>query len=367
MALAHSPGLKQQEGVDSGLLEGWGPVLGVWEGYAADPEIRFAGSSGGVATGLALYCLEKQGMEGVLHTAANPTIPYLNETVISSSRAQLLARTGSRYSPASPAEGLAYIEDSDTPCVFIGKPCDAAAVQKARILRPELDKKVGLIIGFFCAGVPSTQGVVDLLKTNGIDDVASLRSLRFRGNGWPGMWTARFINKSGEEQSRQRTYAESWDFLQKYRQWRCYICPDHTGEFSDVAVGDPWYRDVQPGEPGKSLIVARTERGLEFICAAAAAGYIVLEARDATLLPRSQNNILTTRATLWARLMTLKVMGAAVPEFSGFSLFKLWLSKLSLRQKAQSILGTAKRVLSKGLRKKVYLREWRPASDKAPE
>src|SRR5262245_31381731 len=36
-----------QQGLIPELISGWGPVLEVWEGYAADPDVRFAGSSGG--------------------------------------------------------------------------------------------------------------------------------------------------------------------------------------------------------------------------------------------------------------------------------------------------------------------------------
>jgi coenzyme F420 hydrogenase subunit beta len=364
--LAHMSNLSLGEDIDPDLLEGWGPVLEVWEGYACDPEIRLAGSSGGAATALALFCLEQQGMAGVLHTSADPAMPYLNQTVISSSRAELIARAGSRYSPASPAEGLGLVEAAKKPCVFIGKPCDAAAVQNVRKTRKALDEKVGLVIAFFCAGVPSTQGVIDLLSDNGVDNLGMLKSLKFRGNGWPGVWAVCFTNKLGAEETRQLTYAESWGFLEKYRQWRCYVCPDHTGEFADIAVGDPWYRPVQPNEPGKSLIIARTARGRELMHAAAAAGYITLETRDHSLLPRSQGNILSTRATLWGRLLTLRAMGAVAPEFQGFHLLRLWLAKLTLRQKLQSIVGTAKRVLSKGLKKRLIVSEFRSNSGTTP-
>ena len=44
------------------LLPGWGPVLEVWEGHATDGAIRFAGSSGGAASALALACIEDGGM-----------------------------------------------------------------------------------------------------------------------------------------------------------------------------------------------------------------------------------------------------------------------------------------------------------------
>ena len=66
-------------------------------------------------------------MHGVLHTAANAKRPYLNETVMSKTRASIINAAGSRYSPASPCEKLQEIEDAPSPCVFIGKPCDVAA------------------------------------------------------------------------------------------------------------------------------------------------------------------------------------------------------------------------------------------------
>ena len=80
-----------------------GAHLSVWEGYArpGNPVRRI---SGGAATALALYCLEAGGMQHVLHTAARTDTPYLNETVISRTRDDLLRATGSRYAPASPCE-----------------------------------------------------------------------------------------------------------------------------------------------------------------------------------------------------------------------------------------------------------------------
>lgn len=343
--------------LDRSLMGAWGPVLEVWEGYAADGAIRHGGSSGGAATALALYCLEREGMAGVLHTAAREDAPYMNETVMSTGREDLLARTGSRYAPASPAEGLGLIEGASAPCVFIGKPCDVAGVQAARRERPRLDEKLGLTVAFFCAGVPSTRGTLELLKSVGVGDPASVRSLRYRGNGWPGRWTVEFEDASGEMRTESLSYEESWGFLQRYRQWRCYICPDHTGEFADIAVGDPWYRPVEPGEPGKSLLVARTRRGREILHAAAAAGYIRLETKDATLLPRSQPNLLATRGGLWGRLLVLRVFGAAVPRYRGFPAFRFWLSELSLVEKAKSLTGTARRVFRKRLRGRVEIRE----------
>lgn len=363
IALRHPPSMRTRDAVLPELVDAWGPVLAVWEGHAADPEIRFAGSSGGAASALAVYCLEREGMSGVLHTGAREDAPYLNETVYSRSRADVLARTGSRYAPASPCDGLQRIEESSGRSVFIGKPCDVAAVaalRQAASGRPALTEKLGLTIAFFCAGVPSLAGTLDLLKRVGIHNPDALKGLRYRGMGWPGKWTARFASDPGahHKEQRQLTYAESWGFLESYRPWRCCICPDHSGEFADVAVGDPWYREVQEGEAGHSLIVARTARGRDLILAAEKAGYLVLERCDPTLLPRSQPSFLDARGTLWGRLLTLRLMRAPIPSYLGFPTFRFWWTCLRPWPKLLSLLGTVKRVFRRGLHKRIEPRIW---------
>ena len=73
------------------LALSWGPVLEVWEGHATDSEIRFRGSSGGITTALALYCLEKEHMSGVLHIGTKQKAPLENIPVFSKTRKELLA------------------------------------------------------------------------------------------------------------------------------------------------------------------------------------------------------------------------------------------------------------------------------------
>ncbi len=328
--------------------KGWGPILEIWEGYASEPEIRYQGSSGGLASALALYCLEKERMYGVLHTAADTVKPYKNKTVLSKNRSDILFKTGSRYSPASPCDGLGQIESAPKQCVFIGKPCDIAGLRKAQLLKLKLNEKVGIAIGIFCAGTPSTQGTLDLLKNFKInpDDV---EEIRYRGKGWPGMATVQL--KGEESPSHKLSYMQSWGFLQKYRPYRCYLCPDGTSEFADISCGDPWYRKIKEGEQGYSLVLVRTERGRKILHRAIEAGYIFLEVADPKILEASQKNLLSKRSAIWGRLLTMKAFGIPTPQYNGFSLFKNWLT-LSFSEKIRSIVGTMKRIL--------YRRYYRP-------
>lgn len=353
-ALATCPGVSLERGelpvgVEKDLLEAWGPVLEMWEGYAADPEIRFAGSSGGAATALALFSVEREGAHGVLHAAARDDVAYLNHTVMSRTRGELLARTGSRYSPASPCDGLERIADAPTPCVFIGKPCDVAAVSRVRGGDARLDANISATIAIFCAGTPSTRGTLELIATMGIEDPATVSSVRYRGNGWPGdaVVTA---DEGTSTRTERMSYAESWGgVLQKHRQWRCYVCVDHTGEFADVAVGDPWYRTIEPGDAGRSLVVVRTERGRALVRGAIGAGYLQVEPAAKRTLPASQPNLLEVRGAVWGRVVTCRLMGVAAPVLVGLRTFPIWLRDLTFRQKLQSIVGMARRVHRKGL------------------
>jgi coenzyme F420 hydrogenase subunit beta len=315
----------------------------VWEGYASDPGLRFDGSSGGAASALALYCVEQEGMDGVLHIAADGKKPYANRTVLSRSCEELLSRAGSRYAPASPCDGLEMIESSQGRCVFIGKPCDVTAVRKAQTIKPELDRNIGITIGIFCAGTPSTQGTLDLLHKLDIDP-DSLEELRYRGKGWPGKFS---VKLKGEKQSREvLTYMDAWSFVQKYRPHRCYLCPDGTSEFADISCGDPWYRQIREGEQGYSLVLVRTERGRKVLHGAMEAGYITLERADPRILETSQKNLLAKRGAIWGRLLTMKAFGIPTPRLSGFYLFENWLT-LPAKEKARSILGTARRIIQR--------------------
>lgn len=359
-ALKVCPGVRLKRPVPEGdaihaFLPAWGVVNRACEGHALDEEIRYHGSSGGAATALALHCLKNKGFTGVLHTAGRSDIPYLNETVVSVSREDLLKRTGSRYAPSSPCDGLQKILDMPGKFVFIGKPCDVAAMKKIMNIRPDVADKIGLTIAFFCAGVPSTQGTLDLMKSVGVEDASSVTSLRYRGQGWPGRWKVHFKTEMGEE-LRDLSYLDSWKFLSKHKQWRCNICPDHVGEYADIAVGDPWYRTPKEGELGSSLILSRTKKGLKTLEEAAAADLLHLEEREASYVFQSHPSQPVNLGMLFGRLLGLRLVGVPVPIYQGFRNFGFWVSALSASEKYQSIIGASLRVLRRGLfKRKVVL------------
>ena len=343
------PGIKLEHdpfpvGAIDELKQAWGPILEIWEGYAADDEIRFAGSSGGMATALALYGLESGIAGGVLHTGVDKNEPIRNVPVYSKTKDQLLVCTGSRYAPAAPCQAFGVMKKQNCKSIFIGKPCDIAALNKARKLDPELDKKVALTISIFCAGTPTTKGTLAVLEEMGVGNISELESFRYRGDGWPGLAAAKLKGQSTEY---KMTYAQAWgDILSKYGQLRCRLCPDSTGEFADISCGDPWYRKVESDEPGRSLVLVRTERGRQFLKEAIHAGYVSFEQAEPDILPRSQKSILSRRRHLWGRLLAMRAMLVPTPRFRGFSLVANW-HNLPMLKRLHGIGGTLWRIISR--------------------
>lgn len=309
------------------LGDDWGPVLEVWEGHSGDQEIRFRGGSGGGATALGLYAIERQGMHGVLHVGMDSDRPWLNRTVMSTSREQLLGGTGSRYAPAAVCAELNQIAGATAPCVLVGKPCDIASASLAARKSVELANNLGIKISIFCGGTPSSRGVLAVLKQLGVK-AEDVESMRFRGHGWPGM-TGVNLRSTSDGSRIEMTYHEAWDsILTKYKPLRCQICPDGTGEFADISCGDPWYRKPEANELGSTLFLIRTQKGREFFHEAMRAGFIVAEQRSADVLAKSQVGLLMRRSHIWPKMLAAKVLGLPFPRYEGFGLFKGFIKNL---------------------------------------
>lgn len=349
-ALAHACPAQDQSDRStnfSDLETEFGPIFAVYEGYAADPEIRFKGSSGGAVTALALASLEDGATSGVLHVKASKTDPLLNEADISRDRAALLEGSGSRYSPASIADALPGIKNETGETTLIGKPCDISAAHMVADQDPVIAASIGAKIAIFCAGTPSHKGTKKLLEHMGARR-DTIESLRYRGHGWPGAMTAKWRAPGGAPETAQISYSEGWgEILQAHRQWRCYVCADHTGEQADLSVGDPWQRPSGEDGHGRSLIVVRSARGAALLRAATEDGHLIAERVPNETLAAAQPNLIAAKGNAFGRSLALTLAGIPAPARRR-DMWKCWLG-LTTSEKLASLYGTWKRVIKKRL------------------
>ncbi|MCW3150726.1 Coenzyme F420 hydrogenase/dehydrogenase, beta subunit C-terminal domain [Stutzerimonas stutzeri] len=317
----------------------WGEILDTLKGHAVDNEVRQAGSSGGVISALAQYCLDRQLVDGVIQIQASQTDPLENTATISRSRQNIIASSGSRYAPASPAQALKWVAMSTEKYLFIGKPCDVAAVRQMQAHDPRLQQNIPYVVSFMCAGTPSLHGTEQVLDQLGVqrDDVSTFR---YRGDGWPGLTKATL--KNGD--ARTMTYNDSWGkVLNRHLQTRCKICPDGIGEFADIVCADGWEGD-EKGYPsfeereGNSLILLRTEKGRSLFRNAEADGVVKAEAFDTASIFTIQPFQYYRRTTILPRLWAMKLLMLKTPSYKGFELGK-GMKEIGLYQSFKAFTG----------------------------
>ncbi|WP_404422130.1 Coenzyme F420 hydrogenase/dehydrogenase, beta subunit C-terminal domain [Nibricoccus sp. IMCC34717] len=318
----------------------FGPILEIWEGFATDPEIRNRASSGGVLTALALYCLEREGAGQVLHVAQSADNPLLNQSVLSHTRTELLARAGSRYAPGSVCDGVRNLASLPQPSVVIGQPSEMAGLRKIEMALPATSASVLIRLSFFCAGSPSSSATAALIRKHGINP-ADVVSLRYRGKGWPGHFAVQLRGES--EERLLDTYENAWALLQKSRPLAVQLWPDGTGEWADISCGDAWHRKPDGIDPGRSLVIVRTHTGRKILQNAVAAGVLQLAPATREQLEVATSGLNFKRKAFWGRRLALKLFGMPTTEHPALPLKRLWM-QLSLKEQCRSVFSTAKRI-----------------------
>jgi coenzyme F420 hydrogenase subunit beta len=320
---ASCPGLVvRRPDAEAGATYASDPALGravsSWQAWAVDADTRFRGSSGGVLTAISGWLVESGQASTVVGAAGDAAQPRRTVSIELGKRADFKQQSGSRYAPVSMA---AHESALGSGSVVVGKPCEASALRQLMSSRGRVDSPI--LLSFFCAGVPSQQATERLLTELGIPQAAPLRTLRYRGHGWPG----NFYAESIEGAKASTSYDESWGKqLGPSMQWRCKVCPDGVGESADIVAGDYWKTDAK-GYPvftdssGVSALIARTKRGHEIIMAAIQNGVIEAEPLELSHISNIQPYQVERRATLWARLLGRRLAGWKVPSYSGFGLF----------------------------------------------
>jgi coenzyme F420 hydrogenase subunit beta len=298
----------------------WGTIRSLQVGYAPRPEIRFRASSGGAITAILIYLLESKYIDSVLHVGASETDPIANVTCISKTGDDIVANCGSRYAPSAPLTNLREYLQLPGRLAIVGKPCDISALRLYSRHEPLVDMKIKCMISFFCAGVPSRKGSIEILKTMGIS-IKQLRRFTYRGNGWPGRTRAELDDGT----PREMTYEQSWgNILNRYLQTRCKICPDGGGEFADITCGDAW--NVNNGRPdfeeheGRSLIIARTDVGENLVTESVKKGALIATEYDRNDLTLIQPFHAMRKRLVRSRLFAMKLLFLPVPRYSGLAL-----------------------------------------------
>jgi coenzyme F420 hydrogenase subunit beta len=253
--------------------------------HATNSEVRQNGASGGVATQLLTYLLDKRVIDGALVlTSRSGPQGWYPEPFIARTGEELAQAQGSTYALVPHLKALKEIEQVNGRYAVVGLPCHVHALRRYQKFSKKLAERVKLTIGLYCNLAFEPYVVDDLCELAGISR-SEVAKFSFRYGQWPGGLVAQRTDGTIKKVLRLEEFRDEFNLLKLlYVPSRCNTCIDFSSEYADIALGDPWLK----GPNGKLMftegwttVLVRNESGEHLIRQAETDGYIKI--RDISL------------------------------------------------------------------------------------
>jgi coenzyme F420 hydrogenase subunit beta len=263
-------------------IEDFGQIDSIYFAYSADEKIRFGASSGGFIKSLLVYLLESQTVDAAIITrtgdSSNPLVP---ETIITSLKEDIIStRTNSVYVINNPLKVLKAIEP-DKKYAFVGLPCQIKTLRTLQNTGNYLN--ITVIISLFCNHTPNIEFTKEILQKLDVKE-QGLKQIEYRGNGWPGGFTALLTNG----QKKYIPLIEYWSNDLDNGPLQCKYCSE-IGREADFYVGDPWNLELErTDDKGASLVICRNSTATTLVKRSAELNYIRIKICSPKILLKSQ-------------------------------------------------------------------------------
>lgn len=227
-------------------------------GYSLDEEHRYNSATGGIVTEIASYLLDKKLVDGVLSSYQDEDNNIVSKIFTESSK--IKQSNGSIYRQVNLLNGLEKkLADYENKTILvIGLPCHILGLSKLKAVKSFRQKKINfLTISIFCKQTKQEE-FSDFIRN--LLDVKEKKSIRYRGNGWPG--SSSIENKNIlTSNPKLNLFWSSYAFTPEY----CFSCNDPLGLIADISVGDAWLKEYLNDTIGSSLFIANTQIGKIFL------------------------------------------------------------------------------------------------------
>jgi coenzyme F420 hydrogenase subunit beta len=233
----------------------------IFVGYFKDKDIRKNASSGGIISGAQSYLLEKKKVGGVVTLRMRKDKPYLTEPIIARSRKEVMEGAQSKYTISPVNQILSKTSNFELPIVYTGLPDQVASIRKLQAANHDSVKKIEYVFGIFHGESLYSSAITSFLRAHGVKNINDVVSLRYRDGEWPG--NMKVVLKNGRIISVKKFHANYLipSHITKFSLYQV----DYTNELADISVGDAWAPTYEERGDGWSVIIARTEKGLELL------------------------------------------------------------------------------------------------------
>jgi coenzyme F420 hydrogenase subunit beta len=225
---------------------------------STDKEILKGAQDGGIVTQLFAYALEEGIIDGAI-VAGPSDEPWKPEPIVATTKAELLAARGTKYT-LSP--NLSLLKEATRSygldrVGIVGTPCQMQAVRKAQLYpvgMRDVPDKIALAIGIFCMENFPYQSIEALVEDHCNLKMESVKKLDIgKGKFWA------YTERGAVAQIPLKV-------THKYEQPGCHVCLDYVSNLADVSTGSVGTPD------GWSTVFVRTKIGDDVWSKANAAG-----------------------------------------------------------------------------------------------
>ena len=289
-----------------------GPWRGLWFGWAANPRVRHAGASGGVATAILQGALGHGAIDGALLVGDDPDDALATRPVLARTADEIVLCRGSKYNVAAVNLLLGRVLDEPGRYALVGLPCHIHGLRLAQRDSRRLRERVVLALGVFCGLTAEPRATVLAARRAGLEP-GELARVSYRGPGWPGV--LRLETRSGVV--REIPYPDYYDpYMEACTPPRCRLCPDALAELADISVGDAWL-DRFAGSDGVSDLIARTEVGERLILELAPEWLTLTEATPDEMVASQSEAYRVKRQVFRGRMWLGGLTGRSLPDYPG--------------------------------------------------
>lgn len=265
-----------------------GHVENLYIAHPENREIRYAGASGGVVTGILDYLLAHKKIDGAVVVGMDSRIPYKTQGVLATTGEEIRACAQSKYCVTPSMAVLREVRRRKGRFAVVALPCQVHALRKLEKVDPSLSQKIPYILGLYCHCTMDVKGHEEAIRAFGIP-LEEVAAFQFRGGGWPGGFFV--VKKDGTEVALHEKILIKDVMNVMFRLYgptRCKLCIDALCEYADLSFGDFWAFDFSEDlarHERCTLISQRTAAGRELMEELGKSGEFAVHA-----LPHARNS-----------------------------------------------------------------------------
>ena len=249
------------EGVQHRVETGY--YLSAHLGHAPDPDVRWNGSSGGMATWVLCELLERDEIDHVLTVTPRRDPDKLFEFCVASSPDEVRRCSKSSYYPVEASEVLRFVRENEGRYAFVGLPCACKAIRLVQRGNQTIGRRLRWVFGLVCGMQQAcTCFVSEVARIAGLPGTPVTVCFRDKSRDRPASnFGITLEDASGN--SRTVPFRKGPNRLWGrgiFSLGACKYCDDIFSECADAAFMDAWLPEYSNDPEGHSIVLSRSPR-----------------------------------------------------------------------------------------------------------